>query len=484
MVNTSSVINSFEGHFYNNKTCKIICKTTLSVVALASAIFASLATIKLVLTGNVIFAAITGVAALACLVVVIENIKEIAKILKSTSTAFQVEDEVNVEVIPAPAPSLVKLRDELIQRGEAAGLFWCHCCNKIREKLEKILFTLLSSLNLDKQSQVKLLSVGSGGLLQDYVFIGQLYKAGYRNISICLDEPILKESTLKDFRELFLSWPDLTIQIQHTREIPKDCSFNLCYAIDFDPILNNNDADSAWKDLFKAFANCKEDGICYIQKDHFTFTYNPVDFARQNKLDESFKINFYGDGFTTFESCVFFQIMTKIAEGVKNFSLSFLPFSVAEKKNLHFSRSDCVVEHTNYHAKLNKELKEKGYQLNFDLFQKQFVGQFNQFLKEFQPLLNKWQVKINWEIVKEFQNLKDKECDLFVLDCDKISEVSSFQDYINQVFSMLDNSREFQISNFNQSGTNQNFLYHWADITGGIHLVNQNGLKTDFLSRK
>jgi len=84
-----------------------------------------------------------------------------------------------------------------------------------RDKLERKLIDSLAKNSPDKERQIRLLSLGSGELLQDWILIGKLLREGFKDISIYFIEPDQKltDSKLQKFQEFYNQLPDCRVSV-------------------------------------------------------------------------------------------------------------------------------------------------------------------------------------------------------------------------------------------------------------------------------
>jgi len=164
------------------------------------------------------------------------------------------------------------------------GLEECACCHfhrlnsKRRKKLEDEIVSRLFNQIDDKEKPLQLLSMGSGGLMSDFIVLEKLLLAGFKKITIdCVDPIGIDEGRVERIRKFFSNLPGVTVEIRaydSINKVPKR-AYNAVMAIDYVPsgpatleqdILRVTDLMKAYKCLdqsgFLALGDYSEDILC------------------------------------------------------------------------------------------------------------------------------------------------------------------------------------------------------------------------------
>lgn len=169
-------------------------------------------------------------------------------------------------------------RDVIIQKGKDAGLDWCTCTNcdsNFRREVENsIVEKVLQTLPLNTVDSHKILSIGSGNLLQDLVLINELIKKGYKNFTLDLIDPLLNNDKVTILKNFFTDHFNIQININVIDNIgnSNNKNYHICYAIDFDAATYNVET---WDTLLAGITNLSENAVFHIDsKNFFNYTFN------------------------------------------------------------------------------------------------------------------------------------------------------------------------------------------------------------------
>ena len=171
----------------------------------------------------------------------------------------------------------------------ALSLFECACCrseefhrvnNPRRNNLEKALVQRLAEIHPDKSRSIYLLSMGSGGLMSDFISLERLVLEGFKNIYIdCVDPSFIdpKDSNkldkddlkkIKGIREFFNKCSDISVNIHAYKDIKeihkeKKGNYSAVLAVDYDGLFTSPSykAFIALTDLVKARSLLHESGF-------------------------------------------------------------------------------------------------------------------------------------------------------------------------------------------------------------------------------
>ena len=107
-----------------------------------------------------------------------------------------------------------------------------------RENLENA--TVAALLDNFKDQPLKLLSMGAGGLLSDFLVIEKLITVGFKQFEIdCVDPFIDLEERIERIRNFFKDCPEVTVQMNgytNIKDVPKKDPYCAILAIDYTPL--------------------------------------------------------------------------------------------------------------------------------------------------------------------------------------------------------------------------------------------------------
>jgi hypothetical protein len=155
------------------------------------------------------------------------------------------------------------------------------CRNYRRQNLEELIVKdAKQQFNADDAFLLNYLSIGSGGLLQDFILIIKLILQGYKKINIVFLEPRLSNSALQIFSQLarFAAQNNVMLVLrnfQNIREFTRDYPaerFHLIHAIDL-----GSDAYTAFNDLMIAHSLLADDGKFYLAFHQYDFCFTKTE---------------------------------------------------------------------------------------------------------------------------------------------------------------------------------------------------------------
>lgn len=127
----------------------------------------------------------------------------------------------------------------------------------LRADFEKAILAHINERVFDKSEPLSLLSLGSGGLLQDFVLLGKLIQKGHTNLTLTLVDPMLSEDKVYAFQHFFeRHFPKVNLSILSAlsvKDLHPSKSFDLAYAIDFSDLFELYDQKNAYPDLNSLF---------------------------------------------------------------------------------------------------------------------------------------------------------------------------------------------------------------------------------------
>jgi|GEM_PF-2095326 len=160
------------------------------------------------------------------------------------------------------------------------------CHNTRRQDLEKEILSYAEE-NLSIQEKLHYLSLGSGGLLQDFVLIGKLLLQGYQDIEVNLVEPDLDERSLQQFNFLMLvaQQKGIKLTINHFTSI-QECQvqqpqvkYQLISAIDFD------DHETAFADVMTCQSLVASNGRFYLAYGKTNLCFDSIRCVKQDQVE-------------------------------------------------------------------------------------------------------------------------------------------------------------------------------------------------------
>lgn len=155
-----------------------------------------------------------------------------------------------------------KYRGELVFK--PLGLSECSCSgtgafhrlnNPRRNNLENGIVRRLVDIHEDKTAPIKLISMGSGGLMSDFITLEKLFLAGFKNIEIhCVDPEEIKPDQVQKIKEFFGGYKEISLSISSYTDIDQLPAGRRDYcavlAVDYDVL-----ADFSLKMRFKGLSD-------------------------------------------------------------------------------------------------------------------------------------------------------------------------------------------------------------------------------------
>ena len=137
-----------------------------------------------------------------------------------------------------------------------------------RNNLENAIVQQLAVSTPDKNQTLHILSMGSGGLMSDFLILEKLILVGFRNISIdCVDPVGIDNNRVEKIHSFFADYGDASIKIQAFKKIDELSSERTRYAavlaIDYDTLTSFNVKNSliCAGDLIKAYRRLSKTGF-------------------------------------------------------------------------------------------------------------------------------------------------------------------------------------------------------------------------------
>ncbi len=135
-----------------------------------------------------------------------------------------------------------------------------------RNSLENAIVNRLVSLHPNKDAPLRLLSMGSGGLMSDFITVEKLILAGFKNIDIdCVDD-VIDDKKAANINNFFAKYPKVSISLntyKSIKDLPEDKrEYAAVLAVDFDPLETPNlEGHTCTIDLTKARRRLANDGF-------------------------------------------------------------------------------------------------------------------------------------------------------------------------------------------------------------------------------
>lgn len=138
-----------------------------------------------------------------------------------------------------------------------------------RDNLENAIVSRLVDIQVDKSAPIKLLSMGSGGLMSDFITLEKLVLAGFKSIEIdCVDPKGIDPVRVQNIKDFFATYPDVSLAISAYKkvdELPeKRRDYCAVLAVDYDHIgsrISVETLTNALADLMKARSRLSENGF-------------------------------------------------------------------------------------------------------------------------------------------------------------------------------------------------------------------------------
>ncbi len=179
---------------------------------------------------------------------------------------------------PAPDGITFEATQNYHEEASAGQLSWCGCQgSQKRFADEKIILNEIIYRYPNKNQPISILSIGSGGLLTDWILLRQLTSLGYTNIKITFADPETSEAHFILFNNLIKNTKfadGVTVQtvlFQRVEDI-KGQTFDLAYSHDFKVIeLDEENTIQGWETLTAAQDLLTENGFILAthNKDYF-----------------------------------------------------------------------------------------------------------------------------------------------------------------------------------------------------------------------
>lgn len=171
--------------------------------------------------------------------------------------------------------SFNKLRGTINLELIPLGLTECCCFDSAfhriksprRNILDKAIVNRLAESFPDKNQQVRLLSMGSGGLMGDFILLEKLILSGFKKITIDCVEPLgIEEESIEKLLTFFNEIPEVSINLEAFKDIedvPSDREFAAVLAIDYSELakITSPETIKNTADLMKAYGRLSETGF-------------------------------------------------------------------------------------------------------------------------------------------------------------------------------------------------------------------------------
>jgi|GEM_PF-6399041 hypothetical protein len=140
--------------------------------------------------------------------------------------------------------------------------------NPRRNNLENGIVRRLVAIQVDKSAPIKLLSMGSGELMSDFITLEKLLLAGFKSIAIdCVDPKGINPLQIQKIRDFFAQYPDISLNISaynNIDDLPGETrDYCAVLAVDYDALTDWSLEKrlNGLTDLMKARGRLSENGF-------------------------------------------------------------------------------------------------------------------------------------------------------------------------------------------------------------------------------
>lgn len=198
-------------------------------------------------------------------------------------------EEVASVVIPTSHPKVLEMNDHVHNikkytqfedsfshpqlRFKPLNLTECTCQNSAfnrlhnsrRDDLENAIVKRLAVNYPNKSEPISILSMGSGGLMSDFITLEKLILAGFKKINIALVDPKIDLEAVKRIDNFFKGYPDVIVELEGFKNVD-DVSkgdFSAVIAVDYNDLTSFviKEAFVSTEDLIKAKRKVAERGF-------------------------------------------------------------------------------------------------------------------------------------------------------------------------------------------------------------------------------
>ena len=257
---TQAIVNNTQ-NFIETPCCNISWSTLMTTVA-AIAIAA--------------FGYLSYTGSLPVFVATINPYFGIAFVVGGLALAFFCQKSESATALPAGShPKLIEMQAHVTntrsycQRGmkgfdmvtifKPLNLHECACANTgaysrltgtLRDEVENGIVKRLVE-TFPKEEEISLLSLGSGGLMSDFITLEKLVLAGFKKIKIdCVDPLGIDAGAVDRINQFFKEYPEVKVEMSGCKELPGEGAYSAVLAVDFEPMF-----DYRMETSFKAAAD-------------------------------------------------------------------------------------------------------------------------------------------------------------------------------------------------------------------------------------
>lgn len=161
---------------------------------------------------------------------------------------------------------------------EPLGLSECACKgtagafdrlhNDRRNNLENAIVKQMTENMPDKNQTIRLLSMGSGGLMSDFLTLEKLVLAGFKRITIdCVDPEVIDPAKIERIQKFFADYPEVKIEIEaynKIKHVPAEkTGYSAVIAVDYDTLYSFSFENkfTATKDIMSAYRRLHDNGF-------------------------------------------------------------------------------------------------------------------------------------------------------------------------------------------------------------------------------
>ncbi len=140
--------------------------------------------------------------------------------------------------------------------------------NPRRNNFEKAIVDRLATIHPDKKAPIKLISMGSGGLMSDFIILEKLFLSGFENITLdCIEPKGIDPSKIESIKKFFKEYPNVSLNISaydYVDDLPSEESgYSAVIAVDYDILAGSFSMDHliGLADLMYTRSRLTENGV-------------------------------------------------------------------------------------------------------------------------------------------------------------------------------------------------------------------------------
>lgn len=172
-------------------------------------------------------------------------------------------------------------RSQLINDVTTRGLDICPCNETNRVEMENdFIRNIVRRFPPHPDFELSIMSLGSGGLLQDVILLKKMVELGYRKFFVHFIDPRTTQEKVEAFKQLLKnpSFLSAQISIDHSQclfeEVGECRKFHCIHAMDFEKLKYPGDANLGWKVLVDAAKCLEPKGILFCSAFHKRYLFD------------------------------------------------------------------------------------------------------------------------------------------------------------------------------------------------------------------